>query len=96
MEREARTWGNRYAVLSETTADVRHVHSGECSMVKQRQERIQGLKRAVEEVERVVMELGGDECEEEEETGDGRIEYDEDRWHFTVKGVMIRWSKTTG
>ena len=85
VEREARTWGNRYAVLSETTADVRHVHSGECSMVKQRQERVQGLKRAVEEVERVVKELGGEECEEEE-TGDGRIEYDEDRWHFTVKG----------
>jgi len=39
----------------------------------------------VEEVERVVKELGGEECEEEE-TGDGRIEYDEDRWHFTVKG----------
>ena len=44
VEREARTWGNRYAVLSETTADVRHVHSGECSMVKQRLERVQGLR----------------------------------------------------
>ena len=32
----ARAWGNRYAVLSETTADIRHVHSGECSMAKQR------------------------------------------------------------
>ena len=30
VEREARTWGNRYAVLSETTADVRHVPSGQC------------------------------------------------------------------
>ena len=30
-------------------------------------------------------ELGGEECEEEE-TGDGRMEYDEDRWHFTVTG----------
>ena len=85
MEREARKWGNRYAVLSGTTADVRHVHSGECSMVKQRLERVQGLRRAVGEVERVVKELGGEECEEEE-TGDGRIEYDEERWHFTVKG----------
>ena len=59
VEREARTWGNRYAVLSETTADVRHVHSGECSMVKQRAERVQGLRRAIGEVERVVKELGG-------------------------------------
>ena len=56
VEREARTWGNRYAVLSETTADVRHVHSGECSMVEQRLERVQGLRRAVGEVERVVKD----------------------------------------
>ena len=73
------------AVLSVTPAGVRHGHSGESSMVKQRAERIQGLKRAVGEVERVVRELGGEECEEEE-TGDGRIEYDEDRWNFTVRG----------
>ena len=36
----------------------------------------------------MVKELGGEECEEEE-TGDGRIEYDEDRWHFTVKRGLL-------
>ena len=41
---------------------------------------------AVGEVERVVRELGGEECEEEGRRGTEGIEYDEDRWHFTVRG----------
>ena len=39
-------WKNTYALLSETTADVRHMHTGECSMVHNRKSRVDSVVKA--------------------------------------------------
>ena len=56
-ERAGKTWRNAYALHSETTADVRHMHTGECSMVHNRKERVEALRGAIEEVGRIIVYL---------------------------------------
>jgi hypothetical protein len=94
-ERAGKTWKNTYALLSETTADVRHMHTGDCSMVHNRKERVEALKGAIEEVGKTVREVCGDE-EEDEDAKDGRGRYEEDRWYYEVEGVCAEgmcWRK---
>ena len=85
-ERAGKRWKNTYALLSETTADVRHMHTGECSMVHNRKSRVEALRGAIEEVGKTIREVCGDE-EEDEDAEDGRGRYEEDRWYYEVEGV---------
>ena len=62
------------------------MHTGECSMVHNREARVETLRGAIEEVGKTVREVCGDE-EEDEDAKDGRGRYEEDRWYYEVEGV---------